>query len=262
LRGAQARLALVAIAAALAAGPASGQVQRVEAVGSVPLAAGAAGGGTARQAALEAAVRDAVQRAAVDLASQAGSAAPAEAIAGALGRDPLVYAAGYRIVEDHGERAPLLETSPAAEREYVVSAQVEVDVAKVRARLREAGLLGAPAGAARHGLRLAIEGIDSYPLWERIQRGLAARGGAVRPLEFRRGRIVAEVQTDESPGALVERLGTLLDEGLTVHSVGFDEGEIRVAIRRNEVATPASPEGVEPLAPPGADEAASDPAPR
>lgn len=224
------RLGVLVIAGTLAAGTVTAEVLRVEAVGSVPLAAGVNGGASARQAALEAGVREAVQRTALDLAAQAGSAAPSEAVVGALGQDPLPYATGYRILEDRGERDPLLETSPAAASEYLVTVSVDVDAAKIRRRLLDAGLLGAPAGVSKRGIRITLEGIDSYPLWERIQRGLAARGGAVRPLEFTRGRVLAEIETDEAPGDLVKRLGTVLGDEVGVRSVGMDAGGIVVAI--------------------------------
>ena len=45
--------------------------------------------------------------------------------------------------------------------------------------LARAGLLGAPVvPGARRPLRIAFEGVDSYPLWERIERALGSRGGA------------------------------------------------------------------------------------
>ena len=162
----------------------------------MPLAAGSSGGASARQAALEAGVREAVERAAVDLASQAGASASQDSVRAALGTDLLVYASQFRILEDRGERTPLLEQSPAAEREYVVTVETHVDRSRLRSRLQQAGLLGAPAQpGARRALRIAFDGVDSYPLWKRIERTLGARGGAVRPLEFARGRIVAEVET-------------------------------------------------------------------
>ena len=122
----------------------------------------------------------------------------------ALGSDLLAVDRGFRILEDRGERAPLLEQSPTAQREYIVTVETQVDRSRMRSRLQQAGLLGAPAqpGMGR-ALRIAFEGVDSYPLWTRIERALGARGGAVRPLEFARGRIVAEVETAEAGGTLV-----------------------------------------------------------
>ena len=233
----------VAVAfAALAAGVGRAELVRVEAVGSVPLAAGSTGGATARQAALEAGVREAVERAARDLASQAGAGASTEAVRAALGNDPLIYASRFRILEDRGERAPLLEQGAGAQREYVVTIEAHVDRSRVRMQLQHAGLLGAePQPGARHALRIAFDGVDSYRLWERIERALGARGGAVRPLEFAHRRVVAELETEEEGGALVGRLGAALSDSLDVRSAGMD-GEtllVTVAARISSEAEPA-----------------------
>lgn len=237
-----ARAIAIALAfATLVAGAARAELVRVESVGSVPLAAGASRGATARQAALEAGVREAVERAALDLASQAGASAAQDSVRAALGSDLLVYASQFRILEDRGERAPLLEQSPAAQREYVVTVETQVDRSRLRSRLQQAGLLGAPAQAGtRRALRIAFEGVDSYPLWKRIERALGARGGAVRPLEFARGRIVAEVETAEEGGTLVGRLGTGLGNDFAVRSVGMDGDTLLVAIASRVAPEPAT----------------------
>jgi len=252
-------IAAIALAIGVAAGaPVRAELVRVETVGSVPLGAASKGGATARQAALEAGVRDAVERAATDLASQAGSPAGPDAIRAALGNDLLIYAAQFRILEDRGERAPLLEQSPGAEREYVVTVEAHVDRARVRSRLAAAGLLGAPVEpGARRALRIAFEGVDSYPLWERIERALGARGGAVRPLEFSRTRILAEVETEEESGTVVGRLGTALGEAVEVRSAGMEGETLLVAIAPRVAPEAAPPAGApsDPAVP------ASEPAP-
>jgi hypothetical protein len=251
-------LAAIAFAVAMAGAPARAELVRVETVGSVPLGAASKGGATARQAALEAGVRDAVEHAAQDLATQAGSSASPDAIRAALGSDLLVYAATFRILEDRGERAPLLEQSPGAQKEYVVTVEAHVDRARVRSRLAAAGLLGAPVEpGSRRALRIAFEGVDSYPLWERIERALGARGGAVRPLEFSRGRIVAEVETEEASGNVIGRLGTALGEAIEVRSAGMEGETLLVAI-----APRVAPESAPPAeAPPGPAGPAGEPAP-
>jgi len=224
-------LAIALAFATLVAGAARAELVRVESVGSVALAAGSPGGANARQAALEAGVREAVERAALDLASQAGTNATQDSVRAALGSDLLVYASQFRILEDRGERAPLLEQSPAAQREYIVTVETHVDRSRLRSRLQQAGLLGAPAQAGMgRALRIAFEGVDSYPLWKRMERVLGARGGAVRPLEFARGRIVAEVETAEAGGTLVGRLGTGLGNDFEVRAVGTEGETLVVAI--------------------------------
>ena len=238
-------LAALVLAFVLAAGsPARAELVRVETVGSVPLGADSKGGSQARQAALEAGVRDAVVRAARDLASQAGSSASPEAIQAALGGDLLIYASRFRILEDRGEREPLLEQSSDATGEYVVTVEAYVDQARVRSHLASAGLLGAPLQpGARRPLRIQFEGVGSYPLWERIEKALGARGGAVRPLEFSRGRIVAELDTEEAGTTVVDRLAVALGDAIEVRSLGGDGGALLVAIAPRAVAEPASPAG-------------------
>ena len=65
--------ALALAFAVFAAGAGRADLVRVESVGSVPLAAGSSGGANARQAALEVGVREAVERAALDLVLPGGS---------------------------------------------------------------------------------------------------------------------------------------------------------------------------------------------
>ncbi len=238
---------------ALVPSVARAELVRVEGVGSVPLEAGSTGGATARQAALEAGVREAVERAALDLASQAGASASADAIRAALGSDLLRYASRFRILEDRGERAPLLELSASAKREYVVTVEVHVDRSRLRVQLQNAGLLGAePQPSARRALRVAFEGVDSYRVWERIARALGARGGAVRPLEFAHRRVLAEVETKEEAASLVARLGAALGDGLELRAAGMDGETLVVAVATR------IPSDVEasPVAPP------SEPAPK
>jgi hypothetical protein len=223
------------------------ELVRVEAVGSVPLGAASRGGSAARQEALEAGIREAVERTALELARQAGSNADAEAVRAAIGGDPKALAARYRILEDRGERAPLLESSLGAEREYVVEVEVEVDRGALRSRLTRAGVLGgapASAGAPGGARRVVLEGVDSYPLWIRIRDALSARGGVVRPVEFAPGRIVAELGAEEAAGSLVSRLAAGLGESFDVQPLGSDANGIRIGIARRP-----APEEVEPPPP-------------
>jgi hypothetical protein len=210
------------------------ELVRVEAIGSVPLGAASRGGAAARQDALEAGIREAVERTALDLAKQAGSAADAETVRAAIGSDPKALAARYKILEDRGERAPLLESSPAAEREYVVAVEVEVDRGALRTRLTQAGLLAGTSAAAAPGgaRRVVLEGVDSYPLWIRIRDSLGARGGAVRPLEFAPGRIVAELGAAEPSGSVVSRLAAGLGEAFDVQPLGEDGDGIHIGVTR------------------------------
>jgi hypothetical protein len=237
------RLALAAVLV-LVAPAARAELARVEAVGSVPLGAGSAGGSTARQDALEAGIREAILRTATELAKQAGSGASDQSIRTALGAPSAwkEYAASYRILEDRGERAPLLETSPGAEREYVVSVEVEVEQGKLRSRLAKAGVLAPPSAPdGRQTLRISFEGVDSYAVWKRIRRALAARGGAVQPLEFSHGRVLASIETDESSGAVIDRLARALGEDFELAPLGAEGDAVRVAVARRAPPEPPAP---------------------
>lgn len=245
------RVAALAIALGLAAAPAGAELVHVEAMGSVALGAASKGGAAARQEALEAGIRDAVERTGQELARQAGSSADLEAVRAAIG-DPKALAARYRILEDRGERAPLLESSPGAEREYVVEVEVEVDRGALRTRLQRAGLLGSsPAVAPGGALRIVLEGVDSYPLWIRIRDALGARGGAVRAVEFGPGRIVAQLGSVEGAGPLISRLAAGLGEQFEVQPLGNDGDMLRIGIARRPPPEQATPEitGVAPVEP-------------
>lgn len=228
----------VGIGAALAlasfAPPGAGaELVRMEAIGSVSLGAGSKGGATARQQALEAGIREAIGRVGEELATQAGATASPFDVRTALAPEWKRFAVAYQILEDRGEREPLLETNPGAQREYVVVVEVEVDRARVRAQLVEAGIVARSGQVAgRRGLRIRFDGVDSYPLWTKIRTSLAARGGAIEPREFSPGRIVAVLDTDESGDAVVGRLAGALGPDFEVSSGGEDGEGLRVSIAR------------------------------
>lgn len=253
----------VLVAALLVAGVAAAELVRVEAVGSVALGAGSKGGATARQQALEAGIREAVGRVGAEIAVQAGATATPEAVHAALAPGWKRFAAAYRILEDRGEREPLLEANPGAQREYVVAVEVEVDRDRVRAELVEAGIVARPGQAAgRRSLRIRFAGVDSYPLWTKIRAALGGRGGAVAAREFAPGSIVAVLDTDESADAVVARLAGALGPDFAVSSGGEDGDGLRLSIARTvppelpgavpeaEVLQPATPPAAEAPSPP------------
>lgn len=251
------------VGALLVAGVANAELVRVEAIGSVALGAGSKGGATARQQALEAGIRDAIGRVGAELAVQAGATATPEAVHAALAPEWKRFAAAYRILEDRGERALLLETNPGAQREYVVAVEVEVDRDRVRAQLVEAGIVARPGQAAgRRTLRIHFAGVDSYPLWTKIRAALGGRGGAVAAREFAPGSIIAVLDTDESGDAVVARLAGALGPDFAVSSGGENGDGLRLSIARTvppalpgeapggavlEPATPSAAEGSPPL---------------
>lgn len=198
---------------------------RTDAVGVV-----AAGPG-ARQAALQAGVHEAVLLVAVELAREAGARTDdRDALRRALGADLLPYAVQYELVEDRGERPAQLVQQAGVDREYVVLVEAQVERERVRDALIRSGLLGPPTESGVRSLWITIVGVDAWPTWERLRRALAARGGALHPVEFSRGIVVAEFQTDESNEALVARLRRAVGGSLDLALEGSEPGTLRLRV--------------------------------
>lgn len=216
---------VLALAIGLLGGSAAAELVQVDAVGVAPAGAGA------RQAALESGLREAVLLVAGELAREGGAGAADQAVLeAALGPDLRSYAVQYGLSEDRGERPAQLVQEPGVEREYAVVVQAQVERGRVREALLRAGLLGSAAPGGVHSLWLTVEGVDAWPTWERLRRALAARGGAVRPIEFARGVVVAEMQTDESNEALVERLRRAVGDSLGLSVNGSAPGTLRIRV--------------------------------
>ena len=249
MRWRAAALSLV-LAAALPA-PRSGaaaDLESVQAVGAAP--AGRANGGAERQAALEAAVREGVLQVAAEVAQETGPAPDPAALKSALGADLSSYAVRFRLIEDRGEHAALLIQEPGVDREYEVLVDVEVDRGTIRSRLARAGLVKAAAApTAQRSVEVALEGVQSYGTWERLRRALGERGGSVRPLEFSRGRVLARVETDEAPDALVERLRHAVGDSFGIALRSADAQQIRIeVISAPAPSAPAPPPPASPAA--------------
>lgn len=232
----------------LAAAPAGAELMQVDAVGAAPAGPGA------RQAALDSGLREAVLLVADELAREGGAGVADRAVLeAALGADLRSYAVQYQLSEDRGERPAQLVQQPGVEQEYVVVVAAQVERGRVRDALRNAGLLGAAAPGGVHSLWLTIEGVEAWPTWERVRRALAARGGAVRPIEFARGVVIAEMQTDESNEALVERLRRAVGDSLGVSVTGSAPGTLRlrvVAAASPALDVPGGAPASEPASPP------------
>jgi hypothetical protein len=239
---------LLAVLLVAAARPAFAELMQVDAVGAAPAGEGA------RQAALESGLREAVLLVADELAREGGaSVADRTVLEAALGADLRSYAVQYQLSEDRGERPAQLVQQPGVDREYVVVVAAQVERGRVREALRGAGLLGSAAPGGIHSLWLTIEGVEAWPTWERVRRALAARGGAVRPIEFARGVVIAEMQTDESNDALVERLRRAVGDSLGVSVTGSAPGTLRlrvVAAASPALDVPGAGPASEPASPP------------
>lgn|GEM_PF-1207950 len=230
-RAAARRAGVVAALAALLFGalvPATrvgAELRRIEAVGAVPATAAAQGG--LRQAALRAALADAALRAASSLVEAETGTPPGEDLAGVLGEKPEEYAVSFRLVEDRGEQPAMLTSEDPSAREYVVVAEVQVDLGRVRARLREAGRLAGAAAppAAAQRVRLELLDLPGPAAYTAIRDALLAAGAnPVIPLELAPGRALLELAG--LPAAVaVERLRAApLPEGLRVEPLP-SEGE-------------------------------------
>jgi len=207
----------VALAAALVAGTASAELRRVEAVGAVAAGTRAPKGLPIQQAAIEAGLREAVRR--VALESLGGGAAQAEPrLDATLGPNVYEYVSRFQLLEDRGEQPPLLLQDPEVTSEYVVLVTVQVDAARVRDRLGRAGLLAADGGPAPGRVLFVIEDLRSYRGVAALAERLRADPGvkSVVPDEFVRGRARLAVETTQTSDAVLKRLVAQPPEGLEV----------------------------------------------
>jgi hypothetical protein len=248
-------LAALLLAAAL---PAAAEVRRFEVVGAVVLDP-AAPPKAPRQAALRAALQEAVSRASLELVREATGkepepGAPSQAPEG----EPTEYAVSYRILEDRGEQAALVAGGPEGGREYVVVAEVQIDLDRLRASLREAGRLGAePApSVAAASFRLEVLGLPSPAAWTALRGALRGAGAqSVVPVEIEAGRALLEIQAPGGSERLVERLlHATLPEGLALEALPAEGGTGRLRVRQGaQRLTPGTQIGIEtgPLEPSG-----------
>lgn len=249
------------------AGAAVAEQTWVEAAGVARAEPGEAKGGPGRQAALRAALSEAVLQVATGLlaASEAAAGKPpsdpaalAERAAHALGGDPTLYVTRYQIREDRGVQPRLLLADPDATAEYQLVVAAQVDVARVRQRV---GVRAAPPaneappsagatqaaeapppeptpGASFSRVRLEVDGIASYREYASVRAALVEKVGArsALPVEFRRGRAVLDVDSPVSAADLPAALGrALAGTAVSVDPLppvtDAPEGEARVRIR-------------------------------
>jgi hypothetical protein len=224
------------LALVLMGGPASGAEERlVEGVGAVAVKGGAKSrSGTPRDAALRAALGEAVKQVALELLPHLDPAAIEPAVDQALGSDPRAYANRFRIVEDRGEGPVLLVDEPGVETEYVMVVAAQVDVARVRQSLERAGLFVAPAGdvSPRERLRIVIEALDGYAGYQAVRTLLDDLGvrGAV-PVEMERRRAVLEVESRIPPGELLDSLVRSAPPELRLEPIASDAASLTLRAR-------------------------------
>jgi hypothetical protein len=275
MRRASALLGLCCLLHAALAAPAAAldeEVRRMEAVGAFPIDPQRTLTGAPRDAAVRAAVRDAVRRIARALLSRefvaptpvekaeaaeegelepAADEAPDDGALDAwldqvLGEDPFAFATRFRILEDRGVRPALLSGASDVKNEYVVVVEVYVDVGRVLERLRSSGVLLAPAGEeSRFQIWLVAEGIDSFAAYDALRRALVATSGvrSALPTELQRGRAVFEVDAEREASAVLDDLLTLAPPGLRIIPLESQDDRVTVLVdwREPESADPAAP---------------------
>jgi hypothetical protein len=228
----RARLGLAAAAAAALgalATPAGAEVVRLEAFGAAPPREGAAAAESLRKTAIRAALSEAISRAALELVSGAGGAGDPARVAEALGEDPFPYVVRFQVLEERGTAPPAgLPAAPGAEYGVRLEALVELD--RVRTRLVEAGLLAGREGPGIQVLPVTAEGLDSYRSYRSLRDALASESRSVRPIEFGRGRAVLEVETERSPGELLEAVRRAFPESVRLVPLVVGNGELRLRV--------------------------------
>jgi len=253
--GALAAFALGALCAAAAVA----QEQKVQAVGVAPITASDA---TPRDSALRAAVRTAVAEAAAAMLP-ANYAAPAPAageserepnawLSEKLGDDPFAYVTRFRVVEDRGKRPAMFSADRSTEFEYVVLAEVNLDLDAIRAKMEKLGLAERGSSGPAREVELVVEGLTSYKPLALVQQTLKRDRGvrSVRPVEFTTGRAVLAVDADMDAAGLVAGLTRRAPEGLQVTMV--EQGPARATVRV-EWQPPAPPTPPPTLGKPAAD---------
>jgi hypothetical protein len=194
-----------------------------------------------RDSALRAAVRTAVAEAAA--AMLPANYAPPERRPGDTDRepnawlaeklgDPFAYVTRFRIVEDRGRRPALFTADKAVESEYVVLAEVNLNVDAIRAKMEKVGLAAErSARGPSRAVTLVVEGLTSYPPLAQVRKTLERDRGvrSVQPVEFTAGRAVLAIDADQDASALVESLTRRAPEGL--HVVPVEQGPTRATVR-------------------------------
>lgn len=224
-------LAGAGLAAALLASSASAELRRVEAVGAVPAGGRAPDGIPIQQAAIEAGLREAVERVALDLlGSHAAAAEPR--LERTLGPNPYEYVSRFQLLEDRGERRPLLLHDPEVKSEYVVLVTVQVDADRVRTALARAGLLAAEGGPAPGRVFWVVEDLRSYRSLAALEKRLRSDPGvkSVVPEEFARRRARLAVETTEPSEAILERLVAQPPEGFEVVPLRQDADGVHLRV--------------------------------
>ena len=224
---------ILVVVMGLASGTVHAEAVRVEQVGAVGVSSSR---GDLRQAAVERGIGLAVLAVAGEVAGRPPEGGH-EDLRSALGRDLVVYAEGFRVVEDRGRGPREVEGGGSAAGEiYTVLVEVTVDRDRVERRLREVGILRAAAVPSRPADAVGVEirFLESYDDFEVLKALLMAPGltESVVPRFFEPGRAHVQVTTRESPEALADRLLVSAPPELRLSGVRVDQGRVIVDLAR------------------------------
>ncbi len=219
--------------------PAAAEVRKVEAVGAIALDTEHTPRNP-RDAALQAALREAVRRVALEMVPDLDPNEEQEELDAALGDQPHEFVSRYRIIDDRGERPALFVDDPEAETEYAVIVEVQVDIDRVRDRLAEAGLLEPSGDGRRVRIRLEIRDVESYAVYKAIRTLLDEVGvRSALPVEMERGLVVLDVDADREGEELLEDLLRAAPDNLTILPIDSDYD--RLTLRAHFRGAPAAP---------------------
>lgn len=234
-------------------------VVRVESVGVAPVRPDSA---SPRDAAVRAALRDAVQQTAEGLLAppvgeqvdeEAGAASDQQAeteqtaqLQQILGNDPLVYATRFQVVEDRGEGPTLFGSDSDVDTEYVVIVSVFVDRDRIRERLTRAGVALAPAGQEPEiHSRLIIENLSEYWVYAEIRKALLEelKMRSAIPSAMSPGRAVLELNATQTPNEYLGELQRAVSDRMALIPLNVEDDELRVRVEA--VEPPPPDEGAE-----------------
>lgn len=232
-------LALLLAATALAGPAAAVDLRKVEVVGAAPVRDDDRSGAP-REAAVQRALREAVQRVALQQVPDVGPGEADGVLAEVLGNDPLLFVSRYRVVEDRGARPALFTRDPNVEKEHVVVVEVHVAADRVRTELVRAGLL-LPSGDSRRARLYVVVESETFGGYAAVRRSLL-QGVGVRtalPVEMAPERAVLAVDAEGDAQSLLEALLRAAEPGLEVTPVRTDGGTL--VVRVDYVAPPEPP---------------------
>ena len=270
MRGSRRSAGLVLAAALALAGGAYAEEKWMEGAGVARAEPGEGATGPGRQAALQAALAEAVQNVAVEVLAAEEAAAgkppsePAalrERAAKALGGNPSAYVSRFQIRDDRGVQPRLLLTDPDAKAEYQMVVIAQVDVSRVRQKVgarppapappREedvpapvATAAAVPGGSAAY--LVEIDQIASYAEYAALRQALLEKLGAQKaePVEFSRGRAVLAVEAPIAAAGLPAALAKAAGPGVALEIAGPVTPE-RVPLRvRAPGKSPPAPSGL------------------